>query len=127
MSVDLSQVAEHIVLEDVGVCIMARVVGNDAAAITQATISSISHKVTDLNTNTALTSGALTVASVVYDTLQTDARWTADTTGYNFAYVIPDTVIASGGTSVVVDVTFNPTTGQDFAVVWPLKVLKRYN
>lgn len=51
----------------------------------------------------------LTVASVLYATLQTDGYWTVDNTGYNarlnFAVGFTDT---SGGHRYAVELTFNP-------------------
>ncbi len=76
---------------------MAQVVGAGDVAITQATIASIVYTVSTLDPDDpdaeTVVSGhdgvALTVADVVYDTLQTsDSRWTVDTTGYNFLYEI---------------------------------------
>lgn len=46
-------------------------------------------------------SGTLTVSSVVFDTLQTDGKWTDnpvnDDEGYNFAHAIPSTSIDAAG------------------------------
>ena len=67
---------------------MARMTGNDAANITQASLSSIQLRIFDDDGNVIATR-ALVVASVIFDTLQTtslDARWTKDSTGYNFKY-----------------------------------------
>jgi hypothetical protein len=72
--------------------------------ITQATVTSITWKIWDSFTRTGadvVDSGTLTVSSVVFDTLQTDGKWTDnpvnDDTGYNFAHAIPSTAIDNAG------------------------------
>ena len=73
--------------EGVSPSLMARVVGSDAVALTQSDIASIAYSIWDLSaTGTVVNSGSLTVANVIFDALQTDARWTADSTGYNFRW-----------------------------------------
>ena len=114
------------VWEDGGAALMARVVGNSATAITQAAITSISYSVFDLSgttPNTAITgysAVSLTVADVVYDTLQTDARWTADSTGYNFRHDIAAAVFATGGHRYRIEYKFTPATGSVFWLVYEI-------
>lgn len=84
--------------EDGGAFVMARVVGNDAANITQASVTSIARKTFDLDSatpNTATTTAPV-VADTIFDTLQTDARWTEDDTGWNFGDVIAASVLSTG-------------------------------
>lgn len=98
---------------------LARVVGNAAAAITQASLSSISYKIFNESSDTpdtAVETGTLTVSSVVFDTLQTDARWTKDTTGYNFRNVVAGTNITGDGRRYLVEYLFTPTSGAAFVV-----------
>ncbi len=68
--------------------LMSRVVGSDAVALTQSDIASIAYTIWDLDdTAASVADGALDAANVVFDTLQTsDARWTADSDGYNFLW-----------------------------------------
>lgn len=72
--------------------------------ITQAGVSSITWKIWDSFTRTGadvVASGTLTVANAVFNTLQTDGKWTDnpvnDDTGYNFAHAIPATAITTSG------------------------------
>ncbi len=88
------------VLENGSILMMARVDNWSAGYITQAAIVSASYTIYLLDarypenpdTRTVIENHedvALTVASVVFDTLQTtamDPAWTKDSTGYNFQY-----------------------------------------
>lgn len=118
-------------LEDCGISLMDRVYGNAGTAITQATITAISYKVyshtskdkaVDAEDGTLIASGSLTVASVVFDTLQTDARWTKDSTGYNFRYDSPATDRPAGGWHRY-EIVFDPSSGENFAAVWVVETL----
>ena len=85
--------------EDSGCSLMARVTGTAGTAINQASTASITYKVFDLDgatPGTATQTGSMTVASVVFDTLQTDARWDYDSTGYNLRYTAPATWFPDG-------------------------------
>jgi len=109
--------------EDGGATPLARVTGADGAAITQASLTSISYKVFDLNSttpSTAVATGTVTIATSVFDTLQTDAIWSEDTSGYNFKHTIASTVFTTGGHAYRVEYLFTPASGQPFWVVFEL-------
>lgn len=122
-----------------GLTLMDRVQGNGGTNITQAAVSSIAYTVTrygslddaiDCVDGTAVvTSTALTVSAVVFDTLQTAAPWdsAADSTGYNFRYnsVATDRPAVSGGGTYWhrYDIVFTPASGAVFAVVWIVETL----
>ena len=81
-----------------GHSLMARVYGEDNAAILQADVTSIAYSIRAKHAlATVVDSGSLTKTSVVFDTLQTDARWTADAVGYNFRTTISATQIPNPG------------------------------
>jgi hypothetical protein len=118
-----SGISQSQVWEDGGATCLARVHGNDAAAITQATISTITYKlydVTGATPTTVVTSASLTVASVVYDALQTDSRWTADGTGYNFAHTVAAASLSDANRAYRVEYRFVPATGEAFHAVFEL-------
>lgn len=111
------------VYEDSGAYLMARVIGNAGTMITQASLSALTYKVFDLNSDAPFTptqSGSLTVSAVVFDTLQTDARWSADSTGYNFGHVIPAAWLTDGGHVFKIEYRFTPVSGEVFHVVFQL-------
>ena len=112
-----------------GVTLMDRIQGNGGANITQASLTSISYEVQAYDSfdeaesasgGVAVTSGSLTISSVVSDTLQTAAPWdsAADSTGYNFRRDSPAADRPSGHKWHRYDFLFTPTSGAVFAVVW---------
>lgn len=113
------------VWEDSGCSLMARVLGVDGANITQASISSITYAVHNADTGAeVVASTSLTVASVVFDTLQTDSRWHVDSTGYNFRMDAPAASFPTGNTRYHVEVKFTPATGAVFHVVFEVAALQ---
>ena len=105
--------------------VMARVVGAAATAITQDSINAISYiadqydsedeAVRDSNPTSIQTeTSAGSVASLVYNTMQTDNDWEADDTGYNFKLTLPPATFPAGNKWVRVEVWCDPTTGDDF-------------
>jgi hypothetical protein len=102
-------------IEDSGFSLMARIQGVDAANIVQADISSIAYSIFDLADPTSATdTGSLTVASVVFDALQTDARWSEDETGYNFRWDVPASIPATGTKRYRFEIAFTPGSGEVF-------------
>lgn len=114
--------------EDQGVTLMARIVGNAATNITQATLTSITYTVVDkADPTTLIVSGsAVTISSSVFDTLQTDARWTADSTGYNFRHTVAASVISTGERTYRIEYKFTPTSGEVFYAVFEITARQIY-
>lgn len=78
---------------------MARIINDDGEILTQSDVSSINYYLYDLDGATPSTptqSGTLSAASTVFDTLQTDSRWTKDSTGYNFRHTLTAAWLADG-------------------------------
>lgn len=114
------------VFEDSGCYLLARIVGNAAANIVQADISSINLAVTREGGDADVTGTAVTVATVIFNTLQTDARWTVDATGYNFRYEVPAATLAVGGRKYRFEFKFTPASGPVFHVVFKVPTLDLY-
>lgn len=109
------------VWEDASLVCMARIVGAAGAAITQATVSSITCKVFDRDTSTATPdySATLTIASVVSDTLLTTAPWTKDQTGRNFTHTVPATSAFPRATdNCWIEYTFTMTNADVLKVIF---------
>lgn len=112
------------VWEDGGASLMARVVGNDAANITQASISSITCNVYDAQElGEPILTPTVVVSTSVFESLQTDARWTVDSTGYNFRHDLPATAFPDGGKCYRVVYKFTPVSGEAFYKVFDLHSL----
>ena len=115
-----------------GVVLMARVVGQDSANITVASITGISYLVRDLDAKTSGSISPLVVAAVVFDALQTGNGWVQDATGYNFRTVIPAAAFnwtpeTDPGNQpkprrFQIEVRFVPDTGEQFVIVFGLWV-----
>jgi hypothetical protein len=120
--------------EGVPAVLMARIVGAAATNITQATVSRLDYTVdqydserqaerdespTSVTTLTQLTP----VSTYVYDTLQTDNDWSADSTGYNFKFTAPAASFPVGNKWNRVEVKVTPSSGEAFVVVWVIEVL----
>ena len=102
--------------------LMARLVGYDAANITQSDLSSItytSRALSDLTTE--IDGSALTITIVVFDTLQTDSRWSKDSTGYNFRHQLPAAAIPDGGVVYVIQYKFVDSSAAQFFLEFQLE------
>jgi hypothetical protein len=100
--------------------LMRRVVGINNQDLTQASVSSIAYKTfedTAGDPYAVVASGSLTVATVIFDTRQTES-WTQDELGYNFRWDSPGALYPKGNTVYRVEVTLTPTTGDAFAMVF---------
>lgn len=91
----------------------------DGAAGVQADFSAGAYATYDMAAPaTEITTGSLTISSVVFDTLQTDARWDVDSTGYNFGWQAPASLFPDGGTVYRVKVTLTLTGGAPVYLSW---------
>lgn len=104
-------------LEDSGVSSMARVMGHDGATIVQRDMDTIRRTIYNKATGELIQQGQpLTVADIVFDTLQTDDRWTADAIGYNFRDDIPAAKFADGDATYRIEYKFTPVDGEAWRV-----------
>lgn len=116
-------ITKAVVFEDSGATLLARVLGNAGTPITQASLTSISYKVFDLNAadpTAATQTGTLTISAVVFDTLQTDPRWTVDDEGFNFAYAAPASWFSESTHTYRIEYKFTPASGEAFWTVFTL-------
>ncbi len=103
--------------------LMARAQNNDATLITQAAVDTIFYTIYLLDDEDAdsrdpvanHTGKSVTVADVIFDTLQTDARWTKDDIGYNFGHqldISTNNAFAIAGRNYLVEYKLKPDSGQ---------------
>lgn len=130
---DAHEVIAGTIWEGVTPHLMARVLDGEAAAITQAGVSAIAWEVWDVDDSsgpTKIDDGTLTVADVVYDSLQNDARWQAavgDGTGYNFRWACPAANFAIGGRTYWVEVELTGTGGVSVPLVFEVLAKDRHS
>lgn len=114
--------------------LLARIVGKDAANVAQADISSAVYSIylldeDDPDSRTVVSGhdeASLAVADIIYDTLQTDAIWSVDATGYNFSHVVDvstDTAFEIAGRDYLVEFTLTPVTGQVIIVRFKVRAI----
>ena len=114
--------------------LLARVVGNDAANIVQADIASARYSVyllddQDADSRTAVSGHgdvSLTVADIIFNTLQTDDLWTVDSVGYNFRHVLDvsgNQALAVAGRRYLVEFELTPNSGQVILVRFRVNVI----
>jgi len=114
--------------------LLARVVGATGVVINRADLAAVKYSIfllddRDPDGQTPVdghTGVALTVAGVLFDTLQRDALWTRDTDGYNFKHVLDVSAhqaftIAGRAYRVVYELT--PTSGQPILVRFRVHVI----
>lgn len=102
--------------EDGGVFIMARIVGNAGTAITNATLTRLDYSVTDFYAETTPIAFVQITpfSSIIFDTLQTDVRWTKDATGYNFGHAVAAVAFPTRNRKYMVSYKFTPSSGEVF-------------
>ena len=112
------------IYEDTGVTCMARITGAAASAITQATTSAITLAVFKNKSTVATYTASLTVADVVFDSYQTNARWDKDSTGYNFLYAVIASVFDDGDATYRLEFKFTPTSGSQYFVIFEIDTIE---
>ena len=112
------------IYEDTAITCMARIQGDDAVNILKENVTSISLK-TFLNYGTTATNTIVpVVATSVFDTLQTDARWTKDSTGYNFRYQIDEIVFNTGDATIRCEFKFSMNDQPDLFVIFSVDTVE---
>lgn len=100
------------VFEDSAFYLLGR--GKNAAGANwaQADFSQITLKVYEQGKPAApIAERTLTIADVIFDALQADARWTKDSTGYNFRLQTLPADVPQGNKTYVFELKFTPAGG----------------
>ncbi len=114
--------------------LMARIVDSAGAYIQQSGVSQIEYSIFELDPcrpdNVVAVAGhdsvALSVSSVIYDSLQTGGLWTVDATGYNFRHQInvsQNEAFPKAGTQYQVRYELTPSAGQKSIIRFQLRVI----
>ncbi len=108
-----------------GAAFMARIRGSDGSYVTQAATTSIAYAVSDVTTGASVSviTGSPVVSSTVFDTLQTDAAWSKDSTGYNFKHSLAATAFPTIGHVYLVVYTFTPAAGDVYKAEYQVTAL----
>ena len=114
-------------LANTAVYLMADVRWTDGTRITQATTDSVVCRSVDLDdTSTAISQPDITVSTSVFDSLQTDSRWTVNASGYNFGFILPGSAIPSARKTYLVTFDFVPTSGETVRHAWRITTEANY-
>jgi hypothetical protein len=114
--------------------LMARIVNATGANITQNDISSVHYCIyllddQDPDLRTVVTghdNTVLSVATVLFTSLQTDTLWTVDTTGYNFRHILDVAVhpaFSIAGRRYLIEYRIQPSSGQVILVRFRINVI----
>jgi hypothetical protein len=125
MRVPMSQAVAHKdrIFEDSSYVAAARITGAAGVNATQASLTSIAWTITETTgVVTPPTTGTLTIASVIFDTIQTSG-WDGPLPGYNFRATFAPANWPTPGLTYVLEVIFTFTDGFIAHAVWELEVM----
>jgi hypothetical protein len=116
------------------VTLLARIVSLAGANIVRSNINTIKYTVFLLDDQNAdsrtsvdgHTEATLTVANVIFDSLQTDAIWTVDEIGYNFRHVLDVSThqaFTVAGRRYLVEYQLTPAAGQAIIARFRINVI----
>lgn len=115
-----TDVTAEAVWENCSVTELARIQRN-GSNVTQAALTSITRYIYDLDggaPSTPIATDSLTIAATIFDSLQTDGRWTKDGTGYNFRDVIDGSNFDTPSHRYRVEYVFVGSGGEKFVLVY---------
>lgn len=122
----MSVVIKSQVVENSPAVLLRRVAGSNGVNLTQSDVTSISVKVYNALDASLVATVTPTVSSSVYNTLQTDSRWTEDATGYNVALSLAGTCWPEVGTYQV-EALITPVSGNPFYLLWQLEAVNIFS
>jgi hypothetical protein len=101
--------------------ILARVIDSTGSLITKTEILWITIDVFNAESGEQTLAQTIPVVDCVFDTLQTDARWTTDSIGYNIAVPVDASALPDGDIVYQMQVTLCPLAGERFRIVSRVK------
>ena len=126
---NMGHIARGWAFENQDVTTVARVMLPNGAALTQSDVSSVTRNIFNLSTqsNASVQSATLTTGDVVFNALQVDGYWAADTTGYNFRdRATYFNNVTDGGESYRIEYEFNTSSFGDIFVVSEVVIRPMY-
>jgi hypothetical protein len=116
------------------ITLLARIVDGQGTNVVRASILTTRYTVyllDDQNPDsraavTGHTNVALAVSDVIFNSLQTDAIWTVDATGYNFRHVLDvsmNQAFTVAGRRYLIEYQLGPTVGQTIVVRFRINVI----
>ena len=106
--------------EDSTVILMARIEDIEKALILVSSVATITLQVSATDGTGTPTAPAVVVASQVLDVLVDDAKWTKDTTGYNFIHTITPADIPDGDKVYRAEFEFTDVGGNVSQIVFEI-------
>lgn len=118
------------VIQGSAAALLGRLTDIEDDYITQATVESITYRVTRLDTETQISTGTLDKTVSVKDSLQTNNGWTEDDIGWDFVWYAAGTNWPVGGNGIKyqAEVVVTPTSGaaNKFKAIWILDCIKTF-
>ena len=134
MSGGIQPIPEIEIEEGQNVTLLRQVLLADRSTyLTQSIVNSITLKVFDEGAEvptTAISTDTLTLGSTIFDTLQTDARWEKDSTGYNFRHFLDgSSLFTKGGGLYRIEVVIATSSTEDgnIPMIWLVKTRGIYS
>ena len=116
------------VIEDQPAFLMRRIRTPADVDIAQADLATVAYTIYDLaDESVVVASTGLVIATVIFDTLQVTTAWTSqggNADGYNFGAELPGASWPNHGTKLRVQVLFTPNSGNPFAALYEVDVVK---
>lgn len=97
---------------------LARVTGFSGSILDPANVTDIEYEVIDTVTDEIVEGDDLLASAVMFDTLQTDGRWTLDSIGYNFRHLMDGAAFPVGGRRYRVEYTIHVDDGTAVVVAY---------
>lgn len=120
-------ITRAITIAESSVTLLARLQDAHSNDVLAEYVTSVAVKVFDKTLGTQTYTTTPTVSTVIFDTIQEDARWTVDGIGYNFAFTVPGSALPTGGTTYRVEILITPASGDPFFVLYDLQTISIFS
>jgi hypothetical protein len=122
----MNPITQAVSLERSSVTQLARVTDASGAAVGPDDVTSIVVKIFNRDSASLVEAPTLAPADVFLDELTTDARWTIDATGFNFALPLTGAAFPGAG-DYRVEIKVQPTDGGAYYIAYDLEILNLFS